>query len=75
MAKQGKIHICFLMFSCEWNLNFFIIYQNFSTNFGEWPYSCFLYDPTKEENTPDWYIGGATLLAPGIVITGAAKVE
>ena len=54
---------------------FFIIYQNFSTNFGEWPYSCFLYDPTKEENTPDWYIGGATLLAPAVILTAAHKVE
>ena len=51
------------------------IVQNFSTNFGEWPYSCFLYDPTKDENSSDWYIGGATLIAPGVVLTTAHKVE
>ena len=71
MGKQGKIHICLVLLTMEMKS----IVQNFSTNFGEWPYSCFLYDPTKDENSSDWYIGGATLIAPGVVLTTAHKVE
>ena len=48
-----------------------------STNFGEWPFACFLYEPTNDDKKYGIgeYIGGATLLAPGVAITGAFKVE
>ena len=54
-----------------------ILFFFHSTNFGEWPFACLLYEPTNDEgkNGIGNFIGGATLLAPGVVITGAFKLE
>ena len=48
-------------------------YSLCSTLPGEWPFNCLVYEQTKDGIKN--FIGGATLLAPGVVITGAAKVE
>ena len=45
----------------------------FSTHFGEWPHSCLLLDTSK--NKQGDFVGGATLIAPGVIITAAHKVE
>ena len=40
-----------------------------STNFGEWPFTCLIY---RQDDT---LVGGATLIAPGFVLTAAHNVE
>ena len=42
----------------------------FGTQFGEWPFACLLYKTGSNE-----FIGGASLLTPGILLTAAHKVE
>jgi len=44
-----------------------------STNLGEWPFVCLLYK--KGSFGIDSLIGGASLLAPGVVLTAAHKIE
>ena len=51
----------------------FLPYSLYSTQPGEWPFNCLVYERSKDGTRN--FIGGATLLAPGVVITGAAKVE
>lgn len=43
-----------------------------ATQFGEWPFACLLY---KKEDSKEIYIGGATLLTPGVLVTAAHKIE
>ena len=45
----------------------------FSTQFGEWPHVCMI----MKRNTAgiDAFLGGASLIAPGIVVTAAHKVK
>ena len=51
--------------------NFYLIF--FSTHAGEWPHSCLLFDTSSISQ--GIFIGGATLIAPGVIITAAHKVE
>jgi len=44
-----------------------------NTHAGEWPHSCLLLDTSK--NKQGDFVGGATLIAPGVIITAAHKVE
>jgi hypothetical protein len=44
-----------------------------ATQFGEWPHACILYKVDSKKD--DLFIGGASLIAPGVVITAAHKVE
>ena len=76
MEKQGRnpiihnyVHVLFLTNN--------ILISSISTFFGEWPFACFLYEPSNDAKKHGIgnFIGGATLLAPGVVITGASKVE
>ena len=48
----------------------------FQTTFGEWPHVCSLYTKleTRSGDTVE-FVGGASLIAPGIVITAAHKIE
>ena len=47
-----------------------------STHFGEWPHVCILFDSSKKtSNNPGRFIGGASLISPGIVFTAAHKLE
>ena len=45
-----------------------------STQHGEWPHACLLFD-TSSEVSGGLFIGGASLIAPGVIITAAHKVE
>ena len=45
-----------------------------STQHGEWPHACLLFD-TSPEVAGGLFIGGASLIAPGVIITAAHKVE
>ena len=44
-----------------------------STQHGEWPHACLLFDTS--EVAGGLFIGGASLIAPGVIITAAHKVE
>ena len=46
-----------------------------STQFGEWPHACILFQKVGASRDERKYLGGASLIAPGIVITVAHKVE
>ena len=39
-----------------------------ATQFGEWPHVCVLYKNNE-------FVGGASIVAPGVVVTAAHKVE
>jgi len=43
-----------------------------STSFGEWPFTCLLYG--KEDAKLDTLIGGASLIAPGVLVTATHKL-
>ena len=45
-----------------------------ATQFGEWPHACILFRKTPNERDDLEFIGGASLIAPGIVITAAHKL-
>ena len=45
----------------------------FSTQFGEWPHVCMLMK--KNAIGADAFLGGASLIASGIVVTAAHKVK
>ena len=45
-----------------------------STNFGEWPFACLLYK-INEGGGSDQFVGGASLITPGVLVTGANKVK
>ena len=47
--------------------------MEFATQFGEWPHVCMI----MRKNTAgiDAFLGGASLIAPGIVVTAAHKVK
>ena len=47
--------------------------MEFATQFGEWPHVCMI----MKKNTAgtDAFLGGASLIAPGIVVTAAHKVK
>ena len=55
-------------------LSLFIFLLKSSTQHGEWPHACLLFDmsPTVPGGL---FIGGASLIAPGVIITAAHKVE
>ena len=46
-----------------------------ATQFGEWPHACILYKKAQGGRDEKEYLGGASLIAPGIVVTVAHKVE
>ena len=41
------------------------------TQEGEWPHICIMYENTKNES----FLGGATLIAPGVLVTAAHELE
>ena len=43
-----------------------------STQEGEWPHTCLMY--RFKEGRPEFF-GGASLIAPGVLITAAHKVQ
>ncbi len=45
--------------------------EKFATQFGEWPHACLL---IENEDGTDFMVGGASLIARGIVLTAAHKV-
>ena len=45
-----------------------------TTQFGEWPHACILYKKTPERRDTIEFLGGASLIAPGIVITATHKL-
>ena len=47
--------------------------QNFASQFGEWPHVCLLLK--LNNNQRHEFLGGASLIAPGVAITAAHKVE
>ena len=48
-----------------------------ATDFGEWPHVCILYEVTSNSRSGEElkFLGGASLIAPGVVITAAHKVQ
>ena len=46
-----------------------------ATQFGEWPHACIVYKKTPQGRDVGEFLGGASLIAPGIVTTVAHKVE
>ena len=42
------------------------------TSFAEWPHVCILY---FKNQTIEKFVGGASLIAPGVILTAAHKVE
>ena len=47
--------------------------MEFATQFGEWPHVCMIM--RKNTAGSDAFLGGASLIAPGIVVTAAHKVK
>ena len=45
-----------------------------TTQFGEWPHACILYKKTPGKRDSMEFLGGASLIAPGIVITATHKL-
>ena len=45
-----------------------------STQFGEWPHACILYKKKSEKQGSLEFLGGASLIAPGIVVTTTHKL-
>ena len=45
-----------------------------ATQFGEWPHACVLYKKTPNGRDSVQFLGGASLIAPGIVVTATHKV-
>ena len=45
-----------------------------TTQFGEWPHACILYKKTPGKRDSIEFLGGASLIAPGIVITATHKL-
>ena len=45
-----------------------------ATQFGEWPHACVLYEKTPKGRDFATFLGGASLIAPGIVVTATHKV-
>ena len=45
-----------------------------ATQFGEWPHACVLYVKTPFGRDSAQLLGGASLIAPGIVVTATHKV-
>ena len=43
-----------------------------STQFGEWPHMCII---LSQDYLGDLYVGGASLIAPGILLTAAHVVK
>ena len=46
--------------------------REFATQFGEWPHACLLYKLNSLNNYE--FVGGASLIAPGVVLTAAHKI-
>ena len=46
--------------------------KEFATQFGEWPHACLLYKLNSLQNYE--FVGGASLIAPGVILTAAHKV-
>ena len=52
------------------------IEKEFATQFGEWPFVCLLYKVgVIGDSTKDIYVGGASLVAPGVLVTAAHTVQ
>ena len=51
--------------------------QSYSTKEGEWPHMCILIDTSARgtKYLPGKVVGGASLIAPGIVVTAVHKIE
>ena len=45
-----------------------------TTKFGEWPFTCLIYQ-LDVNGDGDKFLGGASLLAPGVLLTAAHKLE
>ena len=45
-----------------------------ATQFGEWPHACILYKKTPGKRDSLEFLGGASLIAPGILITATHKL-
>ena len=45
-----------------------------ATQFGEWPHACILYKKTPGKRDSMEFLGGASLIAPGILITATHKL-
>ena len=45
-----------------------------ATQFGEWPHACVLYEKTPFGRDSAQFLGGASLIAPGIVVTATHKL-
>ena len=46
-----------------------------ATHFGEWPHACIIYQKTPGKRDDAKFLGGASLIAPGIVITATHKIR
>ena len=46
--------------------------KEFATQFGEWPHACLLYKINRFDNYE--FIGGASLISPGVILTAAHKI-
>ena len=49
-------------------------YGKGATQFGEWPHACIVYKKTPQGRDAGEFLGGASLIAPGIVATATHKV-
>ena len=65
---------------CNCNLNsennitfFFLLLILSSTQHGEWPHACLILDTSTIEIGK--FVGGASIIAPGVILTSAHKVE
>jgi hypothetical protein len=45
-----------------------------ATQFGEWPHACILYKKISEKQGSLEFLGGASLIAPGIAVTATHKL-
>ena len=52
---------------------FFLLLILSSTQHGEWPHACLILDTSTIEIGK--FVGGASIIAPGVILTSAHKVE
>ena len=48
--------------------------NSLESKFGEWPHACIVYKKTPQGRDVGEFLGGASLIAPGIVATATHKV-
>jgi hypothetical protein len=74
-AQMALVSTFFQMFIVLGMYNFVtrLKLKDKSTQEGEWPYTCAIFKKNTKGN--DEFVGGATLIAPGVLVTAAHKIE